>query len=101
MTAWRVSDLDGSRRCWGSTVVGASDANVTSLVTAAAVEDFDLDFKEQLYGNGDSDKRALAGDVAAMANTAGRLVVIGVQEDEHARAAGVPGAPCRTTKPDG
>jgi hypothetical protein len=77
----------------GSSVVEATEANVTSLVTAGAVEDFDLDFKEQLYGNGDSDKRALAGDVAAMANTAGGLIVIGVQEDNHARAAAAPGLP--------
>jgi hypothetical protein len=75
----------------GSTVADATEANVTGLVTAGAVEDFDLDFKAQLYGNGDSDKRALAGDVAALANTAGGLIIIGIAEDEHARAASAPG----------
>jgi hypothetical protein len=84
----------------GSSIDGATQADVTSLITTGAVEDFDLDFKEKLYGfkeklygNGDSDKRALAGDVAAMANTAGGLIVIGVQEDDQARAASAPGVP--------
>src|SRR5262249_40908472 len=75
----------------GSAVVAANEANVASLVTARADEDFDLDSKEQLYGNGDSEKRALAGDVAARPTTAGGLIVIGVQEDDHARAVGAPG----------
>lgn len=75
----------------GAPVDAVTEANVTGLVAAGAVEDFDLDFKAQHYGKGDSEKRALAGDVAAMANTAGGLIVIGVEEDEHARAAGAPG----------
>jgi hypothetical protein len=48
----------------GSSIDDATQADVTSLITTGAVEDFDLDFKgklygfkEKLYGNGDSDKR--------------------------------------------
>ncbi len=51
-----------------------------ALVTGAVREDTDLDYKEQLYGNADADKRDLAGDVAAMANTIGGVIVLGVAE---------------------
>jgi hypothetical protein len=61
------------------------------LVTNGVGEDYDLDFKGTLYGRSDSEKRDLAGDVAAMANTAGGLIVLGVAEDGHARAASAPG----------
>jgi hypothetical protein len=64
-------------------------AQVRSLVDTHAAEADDLDFKAALYGSGDSDKRALATDVAAMANTAGGLIVIGIQEDDQARASSV------------
>jgi hypothetical protein len=60
--------------------------HVISLVANGVMESFDLDFKETLYGRGDSDKRALAGDVAALANTAGGVIVVGVSEDDQARA---------------
>jgi hypothetical protein len=60
---------------------------VTDLVANAVTEAYDLDFKGELYGNGDSDKRALASDVAAMANTAGGVIVLGIAEDNQARAA--------------
>ena len=60
--------------------------HIASLVGNGVAEDFDLDFKRQLYGSGESDKKALASDVAAMANTAGGLIIIGVEEDGQARA---------------
>jgi hypothetical protein len=41
------------------------------LVTTQAEEDFGLDFKVTTYGTRDGAKRDLAGDVAALANTAG------------------------------
>lgn len=34
-------------------------------------EAYDLDFKATLYGKSDKERRDLAGDVAALANTAG------------------------------
>jgi hypothetical protein len=49
-------------------------------------EDFDLDFKSNVYANGDKGKRDLAVDVAALANTAGGLIVVGMSEDDQARA---------------
>jgi hypothetical protein len=45
-------------------------------VDAQAQEAFDLDFKKARYGNSDSERRKLAGDVAAMANTAGGVILI-------------------------
>jgi len=65
--------------------------HVHGLVISAIQEAFDLDFKKTLYGRTDSDKRALAGDVAAMANTAGGIILLGVEEDDQARAVGTPG----------
>lgn len=75
----------------GASVDGLTSEHIHGLVSSGIPEDFDLDFKASLYGAGDSDRRALAGDVAAMANTAGGLVVIGVQEDVQARASATPG----------
>ncbi|MHA6966693.1 AlbA family DNA-binding domain-containing protein [Glutamicibacter bergerei] len=60
--------------------------NIRSLVSNGVTEEFDLDFKRELYGNTDKAKRDLAGDVAALANTAGGVIVIGVAEDDQARA---------------
>ncbi|MGH7744920.1 MAG: AlbA family DNA-binding domain-containing protein [Candidatus Dormibacteria bacterium] len=76
---------------FGAPLDALTSEHVKSLVTSNVQEAFDLDFKRPLYGRGDSDKRALAGDVAALANTAGGIIVLGVEEDEHARAVGTPG----------
>jgi len=73
-------------------------ADIRSLVTSTTQEAFDLDFKLTLYGRGDSDKRALAGDVAALANTAGGVIVLGVGEDDHARATSTPGVELSDTE---
>lgn len=61
------------------------------LVTAGVQESFDLDFKQALYGNSDKDRRSIAGDVAALANTGGGVIVLGVEEDDQARATAAPG----------
>jgi hypothetical protein len=90
MTGFRSGRIEA---LLGSSVADATEVSVAGLVAAGVSEDFDLDFKEQLYGNGDSERRALAGDVAAMANNAGGLIVIGIREDGHARAAEAPGVP--------
>jgi hypothetical protein len=64
-----------------------TQAGLDALIAGGIAEDFDLDYKREPYGQGDSAKRDLATDVAAMANTAGGAILIGVAEDEHARAA--------------
>lgn len=47
-------------------------------------EDEDLDFKTQLYGNGDSDRRELAADIAGLANHRGGVLLLGVTEENGA-----------------
>ena len=39
------------------------------------------DFKQERYANSDPARRDLAGDVAAMANTRGGLIVIGIRDE--------------------
>lgn len=58
--------------------------SLETLVAGSVHEDTDLDFKEKLYGQGDPEKRDLAGDVAAMANTIGGVIVLGIDEVEGA-----------------
>jgi len=65
--------------------------HIEGLVVSGVQEDFDLDYKVTLYGRGDSDLRALGGDVAALANTAGGVIILGVDEDDQARATATPG----------
>jgi hypothetical protein len=76
---------------FGASLDALEARHIRGLVTAGVQEAFDLDFKQTLYGRGDSDKRALAGDVAALANTGGGVIVLGVEEDDQARAKGTPG----------
>ena len=66
-------------------------ANIRGLVSSGAQEAFDLDFKAEMYGRSDAARKALAVDVAALANTAGGAIVIGVAEDDQARATATPG----------
>ncbi|MEV0226769.1 ATP-binding protein [Streptomyces sp. NPDC050704] len=51
-------------------------------------ESVDLDWKKDFYKGTDADKKELAKDVSAMANTAGGMVVIGVDDgkQDHAHA---------------
>jgi predicted HTH transcriptional regulator len=57
-----------------------------TLISNQVPEAFDLDFKAEMYGASDRDKRDAATDVAALANTAGGLIVAGIEEDDQARA---------------
>jgi hypothetical protein len=82
-----VADL--SRRLevvFGARLGQLDRTHIEALVTNGVTEDFDLDFKSELYGNNDAARRDLAGDVAALANTAGGVIVVGVAEDDQARA---------------
>lgn len=53
---------------------------IASLVERAVPEDFDLDFKRDLYAPGDPGALSFAKDVAAFANSGGGVVVIGIDE---------------------
>lgn len=63
---------------------------VSSLVERRVTEDLTLDYKRELYGRSDADKKELAKDVAALANAAGGLIILGVDEDAQSAARGVP-----------
>ena len=75
----------------GAPVDGLSAGDIEALTSNRVPESFDLDFKGTLYGNSDKDRRDLCGDVAALANTSGGVIIVGVEEDELAIAAATPG----------
>jgi hypothetical protein len=78
---------------FGKRIEDLTAADVHALADNQVAESFDLDFKEELYGRTDSDKRSLAGDIAALANTAGGVIILGVAEDDQARASDALGVP--------
>ncbi|MFY1651120.1 helix-turn-helix domain-containing protein [Solwaraspora sp. WMMB762] len=88
MVALRSRRLE---RLLGGRLEEVTHAQVASLVGSLVTESYDLDFKGELYGRSDKDKRDLGGDVAAMANTAGGAILLGVVEDDQARASSAPG----------
>lgn len=88
MVALRSRRLE---QIFGSPLGDVTHKQLRELVVNGVTEAYDLDFKGELYGHGDKDKRALAGDVAAMANTVGGVIVLGIAEDDQARAGDAPG----------
>ena len=88
MVALRSRRLE---RLFGARLEHVSYAQIAGLVASSTEEAYDLDFKVGIYGKSDKDKRDLAGDVGAMANTAGGVIVLGIEEDAQARAVGAPG----------
>ncbi|WP_328468911.1 ATP-binding protein [Actinoplanes sp. NBC_00393] len=70
---------------------GPINANLTfdqvrGLIPNAS-ESPDLDFKRDTYPSGDRGKKDLCGDIGGMANAGGGVIVIGIEEDDQARAA--------------
>jgi hypothetical protein len=88
MVALRSRRLEG---LFGARLDAVSHAQVAALKTNEVSESYDLEFKGELYGANDRAKRDLAGDVAALANTAGGVLLLGVAEDDQARVAELPG----------
>lgn len=85
VTSLRSRRLDS---LFGTTLDKLTAGHIESLVDNTVAEEFDLDFKAGLYGRTDQDKRNLGGDVAAMANTAGGVIILGVEEEGgHANSA--------------
>jgi len=68
-----------------------SAGDIEALAVNRVPEAFDLDFKGTLYGNSDKERRDLCGDVAALANTSGGVIIVGVEEDQQAIADATPG----------
>ncbi|WP_233412112.1 AlbA family DNA-binding domain-containing protein [Nucisporomicrobium flavum] len=71
----------------GATVGEATYEQLEALCPEVA-EDEDLDFKAAHYGSNADAKKEICQDVAAMANTAGGLIVVGMAEDAQGRASG-------------
>ena len=71
----RLVDLLGAR------LDQITEQHLETLVSGGVREDADLDFKEVGYGKTDQQRRALAGDLAAMGNGRGGLIVIGIRDE--------------------
>jgi len=67
---------------FGVPVDKIEEMHLQSVVDAAVREASDLDFKEEPYGNGDSQRRELAADIAAFANDRGGVIVIGIRDED-------------------
>ncbi|MBI5481427.1 MAG: putative DNA binding domain-containing protein [Deltaproteobacteria bacterium] len=78
------------RELFGANPTDVTAEHVDRLVADAVEENFDLDFKETLYGTSDADRRALAADVAAFANASGGVVLLGIQEKDGRASASRP-----------
>lgn len=84
----------GSRRLRsevGAPLDALTADGVHGLVARRVGEWQELDFKEAVYGTNDEAKRELASDVAAMANSLGGLILLGVVEDDEGVATAAPG----------
>lgn len=66
------------------------ETHLQRLIDERVREDFDLDYKAELYGNSEGAKHDLAVDIAKFANHQGGLLLLGVREDDDARAAALP-----------
>lgn len=64
--------------------------HILGMVSSAASESQDLEFKGQHYGNSDSEKREFAKDIASLANASGGVLLIGIVESD-GKASGVQG----------
>ncbi len=72
---------------FGTELVDLTEEHIGRALGAGVEEAQDLDFKREMYGGSDRDKRDLATDVAAIANANGGLLIIGIDEED-GRAAG-------------
>jgi predicted HTH transcriptional regulator len=66
-----------------------SEADLLELIDGKVPEDHRLDYKRDIYGQSDKDKKELLKDVSAFANVSGGTIVIGIDE-----AAGVAARIC-------
>ena len=57
-----------------------AESDLTELHTAQVPEGLRIDYKRDLYGNSDAEKRALLKDVSGFANTFGGHLIIGIEE---------------------
>jgi hypothetical protein len=77
------------RQLLGDDLDAIDAAQLGSLL--GLVEDIDLEFKSEPWARSDGGTKEAAYDIAALANAAGGLVVVGVTEDGSGRATGLLG----------
>ena len=70
-------------------------ADLTGLIDNAVGEGMQMEYKQELPGGADADKREFLADVSAFANTHGGDILFGVQA-KHGVANGLPGLPTAT-----
>ena len=75
----------------GASLSDARYSHFEALAAGQVSETYDLDFKGSLYERSDKGKQELAKDVAALANSAGGILILGIEEDKQARASASPG----------
>jgi hypothetical protein len=95
VTSYRSTRIE---QILGGRVDSLTFDDLRNLVNAGVREQFDLEFKRQHYGNGNAERRDLCGDIAALANTAGGVLFIGVDEDDQAQASAVVGVDITDTQ---
>ncbi|MBO6755994.1 MAG: ATP-binding protein [Roseibium sp.] len=57
-------------------------ADINQLVADAQQEGRNIEFKREMYGNADKDRKEFLKDVSSFANSAGGQLIIGIDEDE-------------------
>lgn len=58
-----------------------TESDLNALVKNKVSEDEGLDYKLEMYGTSDSDKKEMLRDVSAMANGRGGHILIGIREE--------------------
>ncbi|HVC80408.1 MAG TPA: ATP-binding protein, partial [Chloroflexota bacterium] len=66
--------------------------DIEALVTVGRPEDRALEYKQELPGNSDDDKKEFLADLSALANTAGGDLIYGIEEqrDAQGKPTGIP-----------
>lgn len=79
-------------RLLGRPLSEVTEALLEELVTRGVVESQIVDYKQQLPGGSDDEKKALLADVVAMANSSGGVLLFGAetQRDANGKDTGVP-----------
>jgi predicted HTH transcriptional regulator len=65
----------------GTSIAAADEETLQILVDGQVREDTEIEFKSATYGTSDRSRRDLAVDVAALANSLGGVIFLGVREE--------------------
>ncbi|MCH9032307.1 MAG: ATP-binding protein [candidate division Zixibacteria bacterium] len=78
----------------GKHIDNVSESDILSLVEQKVSESVNLDYKQELPGRSDKDKKELLADVSSFANKSGGVIVFGISEkrDTSGKHTGIPKA---------